>query len=243
MMAAMTFSPSQSPAPQSGERAAIPAATEAALWALSNGRCYAPACPQPVVMEVRPGIYKKNAQVAHIYGVRKGAPRYEEGRPDRDAFINLLLLCLPHHGEVDDKKTGERLYPPRLLHKWKKEHEGSNAQALAALGTVTEEQLGDLLTSVFTPPLARLEAIADRLERTGTVNAQTVLELKQVIDVLAVTGAGIDARSVNALAYAAEVLGTGSFNRSAQQLSYAAETLPHAAREMARAAATMSQFR
>ena len=59
-----------------GKRKDISAATEAALWALSNGRCYAPACPFPVIVEVRPGIYQKNAQIAHVYGVRPGAPRF-----------------------------------------------------------------------------------------------------------------------------------------------------------------------
>jgi hypothetical protein len=42
-----------------GIRKSIPAATEAALWALSNGQCYAPDCTAPVVVEVRPGVYRK----------------------------------------------------------------------------------------------------------------------------------------------------------------------------------------
>jgi hypothetical protein len=58
-----------------GHRARIPAATEAALWALSNGRCYAPGCTSPVVVEVRPGVYRKHPQIAHIRGVR--APRHD----------------------------------------------------------------------------------------------------------------------------------------------------------------------
>jgi hypothetical protein len=115
-----------------GIRGSIPAATEAALWTLSNGRCYAPECPFPVVVEIRTGVYRKNAQIGHIYGVRPGAPRFQASLLDheRDAFTNLLLLCLPHHAEVDDKKTGERLYPPDLLRGWKVNHEGSNGQAL-----------------------------------------------------------------------------------------------------------------
>lgn len=86
---------------------------------MSNGRCYAPGCAFPVIFEVRPGAYRKNAQIAHIYGVR--APRYKKGlsKEERDAFSNLLLLCLAHHSEVDDKKTVEKLYPPELLREWK----------------------------------------------------------------------------------------------------------------------------
>jgi hypothetical protein len=47
----------------------------AVLWTVSNGRCYASGCIMPVVLEVRPGHFQKNSQVAHIYGVRPGAPR------------------------------------------------------------------------------------------------------------------------------------------------------------------------
>jgi hypothetical protein len=67
----------------------------AALWTVSNGRCYAPDCVMPVVLEVRPGVYQKNAQVAHIYGIRPGTPRYRPDMParERDSFANLLLLC------------------------------------------------------------------------------------------------------------------------------------------------------
>ncbi len=79
-----------------GTRKNIPAATQAALWALSSGRCCAPGCPSPVIVEVRAGVCRKNAQIGHIYGVKPGAPRLRADTPDeeRDAFANLLLLCL-----------------------------------------------------------------------------------------------------------------------------------------------------
>ncbi len=78
-----------------GVRRGISPATEAALWALSNGRCYAPGCTAPVVVEVRPGVYRKNAQIAHIRGVR--APRHDPGLSAVAcaSFGNLLVLCLP----------------------------------------------------------------------------------------------------------------------------------------------------
>ena len=63
----------------------------------------------------------------------------------------MLLLCLPHHSEVDDRLTGERFYPPEVLRKWKADHEGSNALALAALGSVDEDILIEMLLDVFTP--------------------------------------------------------------------------------------------
>jgi hypothetical protein len=122
--------------------------------------------------------------------VRPGAACYQAGlQPEqRDSFTNLLLLCLPHHEEVDDEQTGEQLYPPEVLRRWKIEHEGSSGPALAALGPIDPDLLTALLTAVFTPPLDRLDTITKRLEETGTANAQTVVELKQVLAVLSVTG-------------------------------------------------------
>jgi len=78
-----------------GRRKSLSPAMLAALWTVSNGRCYAPGCVMPVVLEVRPGVYQKNSQVAHIYGIRPGTPRYRPDMParERDSFANLLLLC------------------------------------------------------------------------------------------------------------------------------------------------------
>lgn len=210
-----------------GARKNIPAATQAALWALSNGRCYAPHCPCPVVMEVRPGIYRKNSQMGHIYGVKRGAARFTEEIPDeeRDAFSNLLLLCLPHHADVDDKETGERIYPPDRLREWKAKREGSDAAALAVLGRVDEDGIGELLAEAFTPPIERLQAIADQLEQTGTLNAATVLELRQVVRVLADAPSGLDARAALLMHEAADTFGTSSFTQAAAQLSFAADAL------------------
>jgi hypothetical protein len=213
--------------PLTGYRKKITPATEAALWSLSNGRCYAPGCPFPVVFETRPGVYKKNAQVAHIHGVR--APRYNPGLTAEQcaAFSNLVLLCLPHHSEVDDRKTGEQYYPAGLLRKWKTEHEGSNGPALAALGPVDEDTLTEMLLDVFSPPLERLEQIADRLEETGTLNAQTVTELRQVIDVMSTTASGLDAQTAAMLVDAAEVYGSHEFRQAASMLTDASEVLPN----------------
>ena len=208
-----------------GARMSIPAATEAALWALSNGRCYAPGCPAPVVVEVRPDVYRKNAQIAHIRGVR--APRYDPKLSPAAcaSFGNLLILCLPHHGEVDDKKTGETLYPVETLTQWKTDHEGANGPALAALGPVDEETLTGLLTEVFSPPARRLQQIADQLEKTGTLTARTLVQLRQVIRVLNAEPAGISADTAEMLAYAAGVFGKSRFSDAVEQLGAAADTL------------------
>jgi hypothetical protein len=135
-------------------------------------------------------------------------------------------LCLPHHGEVDDKKTGEKLYPVELLTGWKTAHEGSNGPALAALGPVDEDTLTELLLSVFTPPVERLQQIADQLEETGTLNADTVAQLRQVVDVLTSTPAGPSARTAAMLAHAADVFSTRVFQDAAASLGHAADVLP-----------------
>jgi hypothetical protein len=213
-------------------RKKIHPATQAALWALSNGRCYAPGCAAPVVVEVRPGVYRKNAQTAHIRGVR--APRYDRAlSPEECAhFTNLLILCLPHHAEVDDKRTADKLYPPQLLRKWKTDHEGRNGTALAALGVIDEESLTELLTVAFTPPIKRLQQIADQLEKTGTLNAQTVTELRQVVSVMASSPAGPDARIAAMLADAAQLLGGRSFETTVNRLYEAADLMSSKRRGM-----------
>lgn len=95
------------------KRTSIPAATDAALWALSNGRCYFPGCDEPIVKETRPGTYKKNVRIAHIYGVAENSPRHRllPAGEDRNSFKYLMLLCTPHHDEIDDRLNGEKLYP------------------------------------------------------------------------------------------------------------------------------------
>lgn len=208
-----------------GTRGSIPAATEAALWVLSNGRCYAPGCTAPVVVQVRPGVYRKNAQIAHIRGVR--APRYDPALTPAQcaSFTNLLILCLPHHGEVDDKKTGEKLYPVARLTRWKTGHEGADGPALAALGQVDEETMARLLTQVFSPPAERLELIADQLERTGTLTASTLVQLRQVVQVMNAGPARTSADTANMLAYAAGVFSRTRFRDAVLALGQAADTM------------------
>ena len=202
----------------------IPPGAEAALWTLSNAQCYAPGCSAPVIVEVRPGVYRKNAQIAHIIGVAPDAPRYQPVPVDiRDGFGNLLLLCLPHHSEVDDRTTGARDYPVHVLQGWKAKHEGKDRVILARLGTVDEETLTRWLTESFSPPINRLEAIADRLEDTGRVTTDIVAELRQVTDIIAATRYGPDAVAAGAVAYAAEVFSHLDLRGVAADLTAAAE--------------------
>jgi hypothetical protein len=83
-----------------------------------------------------------------------------------------------------------------------------------------------LLLDVFTPPLERLAQIANQLEETGTLNAQTVVELRQVIEVMSTTSTGLDGQTAALLAEAAEVYGNPSFHESAVRLADAVDFLP-----------------
>lgn len=215
----------------------------AALWTVSNGQCYAPNCPMPVVLEVRPGVYQKNSQVAHIYGVKPKAARFRGDMPadERDSFANLLLLCLAHHEEVDGDEVR---YTPEVLRSWKDRHEGEAGAVLARLRVPDAESLGKVLTELAEPPLERLEAVTKRLEETGVANADTVTELKGIIATMSAAGDGMSGQTARALAYAAEVLGTDTFDRSARAAAYAAETLEagsfdRGARAAAQAAETL----
>jgi hypothetical protein len=214
----------------------------AALWTVSNGRCYAPDCVMPVVLEVRPGVYQKNSQVAHIYGIRPGTPRYRPDMParERDSFANLLLLCTAHHEEVDGK-NGEDRYPPTTLREWKARHEGAAGSVLENLAVPSTDALMRKLIEIAEPPLERLEAITARLEETGTVTAETVADLRQVISRLSMTISGADARTAARLSYAAEMLGTETFRKAAGQLAHAADVLPGTVSRLERAAGQVPQ--
>jgi hypothetical protein len=209
----------------SDSRSSIPAATQAALWALSNGTCYAPGCPFPVIHEVRPGVYKKNAQIAHIHGV-KGPRRRPSLPPEhRDSFSNLLLLCLAHHGEVDDVNYGEKLYPAEILRRWKSERESEKGQALAILNVPSEEGFFDYLVSIFESPIKRLESIASQLEKTGTINAASVAELQQIVQLLNNSSVGVDNRTAMTLANAADIFAGLRLEQTAVNLMNAADML------------------
>ncbi|GAA4588615.1 hypothetical protein GCM10023194_40740 [Planotetraspora phitsanulokensis] len=212
------------------KRLTIPAAAQAALWVLSNGRCYAPGCPFPVINEVRPGVFKKNAQIAHIRGVKRGAPRFrecrsEEERRERESFKNLIIVCLSHHSEIDDKKEGEKLYPPEVLHEWKRKHEGQYGAALNTIGPISEEALTEALAEAFTPPVVRLEKIADSLERTGSLNAEALQDLRQIIDVLHTAPGGVEERTAHNLMVSADTLSHLNLDNSSKVLLQASDML------------------
>ena len=67
---------------------------------------------------------------------------------ERRAFSNLILLCKPHHEEID-KRHPEK-YSPEVLLEWKRRHEGDDLEPLAQLGAVSEDNLAELLVEAAT---------------------------------------------------------------------------------------------
>ena len=79
---------------------------------------------------------------------------------------------------------------------------------------------------MFTQPIERLQAIAEQLEKTGTLTGETVTELRQIVNVLADTPTSPDSRAAALLSFAAEVSGGSNFSAPAESLVTAADMLP-----------------
>ncbi|MFI7636893.1 hypothetical protein [Nonomuraea sp. NPDC049400] len=164
-----------------------------------------------------------------------GAYSKRADRKDRDSFRNLILLCLADHAEVDDKNTGEQLYPAELLFEWKRNHEGEHGKHLARISNpITDDLLEAWLVDAFESPITRLEHIAEQLERTGSLNIDALEELRQIISVMNDVPAGPDSLTARRLAYAAEVFEGGKISKDTASLAYAAETLPNVLRDLDR---------
>jgi len=133
---------------------------------------------------------------------------------------------------VDDVREGGKLYPSEELHQWKTDHEGHLGAALSELCVPDEGRLTEILERVFSPPLDRLEEIADQLERTGTLNAASLAELREIVGVLRYYSTGPQESVARTLGYAAEVFGSSRFSKAASDLSHAAEALPSVERRL-----------
>ncbi|GAA4661751.1 hypothetical protein GCM10023214_62530 [Amycolatopsis dongchuanensis] len=174
--------------------------------------------------------------MAHVHGVRPNAARHDPSlSPDeRDSFRHLLLLCYPHHTEVDDPSTAEELYPAEKLRSWKTQHEGQDEQILAHVRVPSDEVLLDHLVEVFTPPLDRLEMLVDRLEKTGDATTETLGDLRRVLTVMQAGEGMLSARAANVLSAAVEVFGSRTFERHMTTLAHASDVLPQVSKGITR---------
>ncbi|HKR49343.1 MAG TPA: hypothetical protein VJT72_07130 [Pseudonocardiaceae bacterium] len=123
---------------------------------------------------------------------------------------------------MDDKKYDEKLYPPEKLQERKTWHEGEHAGVLSMIGPADDDTFMDRLAAVFEPPTRRLEAIAEQLEKTGTLNTSSAAELRSIVTVLTNNPLGPDPRTVGQLMEAVGMLGGRNFPRTVAQLMEAA---------------------
>jgi len=96
------------------------------LWANAAGRCAFPGCQALLCSEEAGNSAPYTiGEMAHICGERPGSSRYDSSQTpeERDAYVNLILLCPTHHTLVD-KPENERRYSVSVLQKMKADHEG-----------------------------------------------------------------------------------------------------------------------
>lgn len=158
------------------DRRSYPAGTREALFMLSRGQCYVPGCGARV-MRCVDGQWRTNAHVAHICGLNMTSARFDESMPvpERNSFGTLLLLCKPHHDQVDSKAL-EKKFPKETLIFWKKDREGEYGNDLLELGTVTEGMLKGWMADAIAD--TRNE-IADAFDRLQDVSSTFIASLKQ----------------------------------------------------------------
>jgi hypothetical protein len=93
----------------------------------------------------------------------------------RDAFSNLLLLCLVHHTRVDG--INKKNYKPETLHKWKADREAEGQDALAGLTRLTEEDLQVIIIDAFQEQTKHIVEVLDRLEQNDKEAAELLRKL------------------------------------------------------------------
>lgn len=131
---------------------------------LSGALCYWPGCPEPVLREVN-GQMHRICEIAHIRGAYPGSARYDAAMTDdqRRDLANLILLCNPHHDEVDAKEK-EAIYPPEVMYRWKALRESVPREALKRLREVTPAGLRKIVAEGLQQRDARLLSALGRLE-------------------------------------------------------------------------------
>ena len=148
-----------------------------ALAQFSGGLCYCPGCPEPVLREVD-GRMHFIVQIAHIRAAFADGPRYDETMTDdqRRDLPNLLLLCDPHHHEVDDEKNIE-IYTTEVIHRWKKQRESDPREALRRLREVTPTGLRKIVADALEDHDMKLLQTLDRLSASDREAADLMRSL------------------------------------------------------------------
>jgi hypothetical protein len=177
-------------------------AARAALWVLSRGTCFAPRCDTAAI-RILDGLPFVNLEIAHIHAIEDNGPRAIKAMAvrERNAYPNLLLLCVPHHTQVD---ADEAAFPADMLLKWKVAKEKEMGPALATIGTLTQEMLQDVIKDAIGDVTADLDAAVRKLEQVAPNLARTVNLFVDTVGVA--TGAILDPDLVFSLSDASRSL-------------------------------------
>ncbi|MFZ1491740.1 MAG: hypothetical protein WAS51_17515 [Ilumatobacteraceae bacterium] len=113
------------------------------------------------------GDPKINYHIAHIRDAKPGN-RYVAQMTDRERadFANLVLLCKPHHDEVD--KTNPRDYSVEDLEAWKRDRENDGVAELRGLDGLTEERLAEMLQDALGSATKAASASPGEITLDGT---------------------------------------------------------------------------
>ncbi|HTJ71324.1 MAG TPA: hypothetical protein VL551_27535 [Actinospica sp.] len=157
-----------------------PSSVVTGLVLMSQGTCYFPKCSEPLV-RLDEGTPVNNFEIAHVRAAKPGGPRYDAAMTNeqRDAFPNLVLLCLVHHKVVDRVRPQD--FPTSTLQQWKEEN-GDGLTALQGLRGVTEEGLQALVTGAFEDVKSEIVKAIGDLER---VSAEAAGLLRPLVSELA----------------------------------------------------------
>jgi hypothetical protein len=193
-------------------------ATRAALVTLSRGACYYPGCGEAVIRIVEDEYYT-NYHIAHIRGANETGARHDKYMTDaqRDAFSNLLLLCLVHHTRVDG--INKKDYKPETLHKWKADREADGQDALAGLTRLTEEDLQVIIIDAFQEQTKYIVEVLDRLEQSDKEAADLLRKLLNELQEFREYSTLLDPDSATKLYHASLQLAELDLGGNARQLS------------------------
>lgn len=152
--------------------------TEKALFLLSRGYCYEPKCRRRVMLKSAEGEPRVNVQIAHIEGLNEGSARYNPNAQDVNSFKNLILLCKPHHDEVDGESTRHK-FPPSLLRDWKSAREGDLMDELEDLDWLTQDRLQTLMSNALASTGELIDGV---ISDVASVSADTAEILRLLVN-------------------------------------------------------------
>ncbi|MCE4943191.1 hypothetical protein LVX13_08625 [Streptomyces albulus] len=197
-------------------------ATIAALMTLARGGCYWPDCNVPTIRMIN-GAPRLNLEIAHIRAFEEGGKRFDPtwSVKERNSFDNLILLCNPHHEEVDGPDSDN--YPVKVLLGWKHAREADGLDALAGLGELTKNELSEMIATAQSELVDRIGPALDEFSKTAPELADLLKAVTKELADPRVHGFGISEDGITMLHKSARTF--ANLDDSASVLANAADTL------------------